>query len=209
MSVRLRLVVAALALLVGTLCALFATDVLRWQHRMARDDARFEAGSTESGLWSLPQPFLLGTAKSVLALGDDRAYRMAVREFVLGRPREEHFSDAELISQRGRAQEELAALVEGSQDAKRRAAAANLLGVLGFANSAIDPQQAPTYLAAAITSFRQAIELDSSNADAKYNLELALVRLPDAKRSTGQNPSPNTKGGTGSGAGAGRSGSGY
>ena len=209
MSVRVRLVLAALALLVGTLCALFATDVLRWQHRMAWGDARFEAGSTESGLWSLPQPFLLDSAKSVLALGDDRAYRMAVREFALGRPREEHFSDAELISQRGRAQEQLAALVESGQDAKRRAAAANLIGVLGFANSAIDPQQAPTYLAAAITSFRQAIELDPSNADASYNLELALVRLPDAKRSTGQNPSPNTQSGTGSGAGAGRSGSGY
>lgn len=209
MSVRVRLVLAALALLVGTLCALFATDVLRWQHRMAWGDARFEAGSTESGLWSLPQPFLLDSARSVLALGDDRAYRMAMREFALGRPREEHFSDAELISQRGRAQEQLAALVESGQDAKRRAAAANLIGVLGFANSAIDPQQAPTYLAAAITSFRQAIELDPSNVDASYNLELALVRLPDAKRSTGQNPSPNTQSGTGSGAGAGRSGSGY
>jgi hypothetical protein len=209
MSVRLRVVVAALALLVGTVCALFATDVLRWQHRMEWGDARFEAGSTESGLWSLPQPFLLDTSKSVLALGDDRTYRMAVREFVLGRPREEHFSDAEQISQRGRAQEQLATLVEGGQDAKRRAAAANLIGVLGFANAAIDPQQASTYLAAAITSFRQAIELDPSNADAKYNLELALVRLPDAKRSTGQNPSSNTQSGTGSGAGAGRSGSGY
>jgi hypothetical protein len=208
-SVRFRLVVAALALLVGTFCALFATDVLRWQDRMEWGDTRFEAGSTESSLWSLPQPFLLDTSKSVLALGDDRVYRMAVREFVLGRPREERFSDAELISQRGRAQEQLATLVESGQDAKRRAAAANLIGVLGFANSAIDPQQAPTYLAAAITTFRQAIELDPSNADAKYNLELALVRLPDAKRSTGQNPSSNTKGGTGSGAGAGRSGSGY
>jgi hypothetical protein len=209
MSVRLRVVVAALALLVGTLCALFATDVLRWQHRMEWGDTRFEAGSTESGLWSLPQPFLLDTSKSVLALGDDRTYRMAVREFVLGRPREEHFSDAEQISQRGRAQEQLSTLVEGGQDAKRRAAAANLIGVLGFANAAIDPQQASTYLAAAITSFRQAIELDPSNADAKYNLELALVRLPGAKRSTGQNRSSNTQSGTGSGAGAGRSGSGY
>jgi TPR repeat len=209
MSVRLRVVVAALALLVGTLCALFATDVLRWRDRMAWGDTRFEAGSTESGLWSLPQPFLLDTSRSVLALGDDRTYRMAVREFVLGRPREEHFSDAEQISQRGRAQEELAALVEGGQDAKRRAAAANLIGVLGFANAAIDPQQASTYLSAAITSFRQAIELDPSNADAKYNLELALIRLPDAKRSAGQNPSSNTQSGTGSGAGAGRSGSGY
>jgi hypothetical protein len=209
MSVRLRVAVAALALLVGTLCALFATDVLRWQHRMERGDTRFEAGSTESGLWSLSQPFLFDTSKAVLALGDDRTYRLAVREFVLGRPREEHFSDAEQISQRGRAQEQLAALVEGGQDAKRRAAAANLLGVLGFANAAIDPQQAPTYLAAAVTSFRQAIELDPSNADAKYNLELALIRLPDAKRSTGQKPSSNTQSGTGSGAGAGRSGSGY
>ena len=209
MSVRVRVVLAVLALLAGTLCALFATDVLRWQHRMEWGDTRFEAGSTESGLWSLPQPFLLDTSKSVLALDDDRTYRMAVREFVLGRPREEHFSDAEQISQRGRAQEQLATLVEGGQDATRRAAAANLIGVLGFANAAIDPQQASTYLAAAITSFRQAIELDPSNADAKYNLELALVRLPDAKRSAGQNPSPNTKSGTGSGAGAGRSGSGY
>jgi hypothetical protein len=209
MSGRLRVVVAALALLVGTLCALFATDVLRWQHRMDWGDTRFEAGSTESDLWSLPQPFLLSTSKSVLALGDDRSYRMAVREFVLGRPREEHFSDAGQISQRGRAQEQLATLVESGQDAKRRAAAANLIGVLGFANAAIDPQQASSYLAGAIASFRQAIELDPSNADAKYNLELALVRLPGAKRSTGQNPSSNTQSGTGSGAGAGRSGSGY
>src|SRR5262245_815524 len=58
-------------------------------------------------------------------------------------------------------------------DARRRSRAANMVGVL-----ALDPQLAPTFgqdflklVQGAIDSFRYAVELDPSNADAKRNLE--------------------------------------
>lgn len=209
MNVPVRIAVAAVCLVLGVAAALLATDVLRWQSRIAADDTRLEAGSTESDLWKLPRPFLPGAAESLLGLGDDLAYRRALREFALGRPREETFSDTQVISQRGRAQERLGEIVNSHQPLSRRAAAANLMGVLGFANAAIDPSQAPAYLESAVASFRQAIALDPSNADAKYNLELALTRLPPARQAAGQSPAPKSQGGSGSGAGSGRAGSGY
>jgi hypothetical protein len=208
-STRLRVAAAAVCLVFGTLTLLLATDVLRWQESMKSGDTRFEAGSSRSSLWSVPHVFTFGVGKSVAGVNDDLAYRTALREFARGLPRSERASDTEIISQRGKAQEELAAIASGTQDPRLRAAASNLVGVLGFANAAIDPSQAPTYLTDSIARFREAIALDPNNADAKHNLELALARIGPAKRASGQSKPRTTRGGTGSGAGSGEPGSGY
>lgn len=209
MSTRLRVAAAVLCLLVGTFAVLLATDVLRWHGSMRSGDTRFEAGSSRASLWSVPHAFTFGVGKAVAGVNDDLSYRTALREFARGLPRSERASDTEIIAQRGKAQEQLAAIASGTQDPRLRAAASNLTGVLGFANAAIDPSQAPTYLTDSIARFREAIALDPDNADAKHNLELALARIGPAKRASGQSKPRTTRGGTGSGSGAGEPGSGY
>jgi hypothetical protein len=210
MSNRLKLVAATVLLLAGAVLALLATDVVRWQSRMRSGDTRFAFVPGKRDLWTPSQLVPLGAAKALLGLDDDLAYRRAVRAFVNSQPREIPYSDTDVVARRGQAQELLAEIADGTQDPKRRAAASNLIGALGFANAALDPSQATTYLSNAVESFRQAISLDPANADAKYNLELALDRLKTAERESGQQPPPrDTRGGTGSGAGTGEPGTGY
>jgi hypothetical protein len=208
-SDRLRIAAAIGLLLVGTVAILLATDVLRWQSSMSSGDTRFAAGSSSRALWRVPHAFTFGAGKSVAGLDDDVSYRTALREFARGLPRSERSSNTEIISQRGKAQEELAAIASGTQDPRLRAAASNLIGVLVFANAAIDPGQGPTYLADSIGRFRTAIALDPDNADAKHNLELALARMGPAKQAAGQSKPKTKQAGKGSGGGAGDPGSGY
>lgn len=210
MSARLRIVAAVICLTAGLASALLGTDLLRWRSGMRAGDTRFASGSLAGDLWT-PQQFLpLGAARAALGLDDDLVYRHAVRAFVLGRPREVPYSDTDVLIKRVQAQELLEGIVDSRADSSRKAEAANLIGVLGFANSAIDPNQAYNYLKEAITSFRQSIALDPENPDAKYNLELALERFRKTRPPAGQQPKQrDTRGGSGSGAGTGEPGSGY
>jgi hypothetical protein len=82
--------------------------------------------------------------------------------------------------------------------------------VIGLARLVSETQDRTALLSETVANLQLAIELDPSNDEAKYNLELALQRsrgLELTEGAGGQNPSP---GGTGSsGAGAGDPGSGY
>jgi hypothetical protein len=78
---------------------------------------------------------------------------------------------------------------------------------------ALDPNEAPSdaaqlasLIAGAIGTFRNAVEIDPSNADAKHNLELAL-RIAGFANLPGSEPSGSPQGGEL--AGAGTPGSGY
>jgi hypothetical protein len=208
-STRSKVATAVLCFVLGVAFVLLAVDVQRWQSRLRADDASFASTPPRSNQWAPSQVLPLGTAKALLALADDVSYRQAVREFLRGQPRSDPFSDTDVIARRGHAEELLAGIVEGDQDPGRRSAAANLIGVLGFANAVLDASAAQTYLSSAADSFRTAISIDPENADAKYNLELALARLEAAERSGGSPPPPDTASGSGAGAGTGRPGSGY
>jgi hypothetical protein len=205
----LRIAAAAVVLVAALVCALLAADMLLLERGLRSSDTRFASGSLGSDLWQPRQILPLGAAKDLLAVDDDVAYRDAVRAFVLGRPREQAFRTPDLLGQRGHAQDLLQGIVENHQDARRRAEAANLIGVLGFANAAIDPDQAYSYLSEAIGRFRQAIALDPRSDDAKYNLELALTRIKKTSRPSGQRQPRDNRGGTGGGAGTGEANSGY
>jgi len=205
----LRIAAAAVALVLAVGCALVATDVLLLQNGVRTGDTRFASGSVGKDLWRPHQLLPFGATASLLGVEDDVAYRRAIRAFVLGRPREQPFRDTDLLALRGQAQDELQAIVDGDESAQRKAEAANLMGVLGFANAAIDTDQAYQYLSEAIGRFRQAIAFDPSRDDAKYNLELALTRIKSTPRPQAQRGPRDTRGGTGGGAGTGEAGSGY
>jgi hypothetical protein len=204
-----RVGLAVALTVVAMVSVLLATDLLDWRGRIDAGDTRFASGSLASNLWQPRQLVPYGAARSLLGVQDDLDYREAVRAFVVGRPREQPYGDTELLGARGHARELLERIVDGRGDPKRRSAAANMIGVLGFANTAIDPDQAYSYLTESVRWFRKAIALDPANDDAKYNLELALTRLENVKPPPGQKPPKGAKGGAGSGAGTGEPGSGY
>jgi hypothetical protein len=205
----LRIGAAGVLALVAIAVSLLATDLLDWRSRIDGGDTRFASGSLAAGMWEPRQLVPFGVAKSMLGVQDDLSYREAVRAFVLGRPREQPFGDTDLLGARGHARELLEPIVDGAGAPSRRGAAANMIGVLGFANAAIDPDQSYSYLTESVRWFRRAIALDPGNDDAKYNLELALSRLKNVKPPPSQKPPKGSKGGAGSGAGTGEPGSGY
>lgn len=172
-GLMLRVAGAVACLTAGAILVLLATDASGWSKRMPADDLRYRANPAASDLWQ-PRalaPFRL--AATALGVADDTAYRRALREFRLGRPLELIFS-TEISTYRAQAQVDLARVRSQGGDPLRRSQAANLLGVLGFAMATQDRTQAKTFLNNAITSFRDAIELDPRNEDALFNLEYAL-----------------------------------
>jgi hypothetical protein len=208
---RLALGLAALAsfALAATL-VLVAVDATRWSSALDSGDVRYRNEPANERLWSADARVPLGIARDTLGVEDDVAFREALRAL-----REAHLddpvvSDPELAIRRNEAQSRLEAIVAADPDDVRRSRAAGLLGVLGLARSVYETQEREALLSATIANLRLAIELDPSNDEAKYNLELAHQRsrgLELTEAAAGQNPAP---GGTGSkGAGAGEPGSGY
>src|SRR5438105_187347 len=144
----------------------------------------------------------------MLGVRDDVAYRQGVRLFRLGRPRVAQVRIPALRA-RSQAQTLLVRAVRTDSDLHRRSAEANLLGSLFLAGNAgtTDPSTRTDFLIAASAEYTAAVTLDPGNDDAKYNLELTLVRRR-AEVFAGQG-SGNTPGSLGRGAGLGRTGHGY
>jgi hypothetical protein len=207
--VRARLVAVGLVLAAaGTLLMLLAIDVGRWHSTLVRGDVRFAADPVGRYPWAADTVLPFGLGERVLGVRDDVAYRQGVRLFRLGRPRVAQPSDAAL-SARSQAQTVLARASRADPDPRRRAAEANLLGSLFLAGNAgtTDPRTREDFLRAASAEFGLAVVLDPANDDAKYNLELTLVRRR-AQVSIGPG-SGTTPGSLGRGAGLGITGHGY
>ena len=96
------------------------------------------------------------------------------------------------------------------RDAATSSRAASLLGALGLARFVYETQEREALLSSTVSNLTLAIDLDPTNDEPKFNLELAYQRGRGSSwrgRRRDTNPSP---GGQGSkGAGAGEPGSGY
>jgi hypothetical protein len=207
-SARLRIALAGVCVVGAVALALLATDTLRWPGAMRAGDVRYADDPARPGLWHLTGAFPFGAARGLLSLDDDIAYRSALQSFLRGKPRTLPFSDSNFFGIRAHAQQQLAAIALHDPNPERSSAAANLVGVLGFANAVFDQERSQVYLANAVESFRTAIRLDPGNADAKYNLELALARLQAAEEDN-QSNTGSSKGKHGAAAGTGEPGTGY
>jgi hypothetical protein len=208
MSARLRLALAGVCVIGAAALALLATDTLRWPGALRSGDVRYADDPTRSGIWHLTGAFPFGAARGLLGLGDDIAYREALQSFWLGKPRALPFSDSNFFGIRAHAQQQLSAIVLHDPNWQRGSAAANLVGVLGFANAVFDQERTQIYLGNAVESFRTAIRLDPNNPDAKYNLELALARLQAANEDN-QSNTGSSQGQKAAAAGTGEPGTGY
>jgi hypothetical protein len=170
-----RIAGAVLCLGAAVFLLLFAIDARDWGKRIASDDLRFTANPSPKSLWRPTEVAPFGLARNVLGINDDVKYREAVRLYRLGRPLE-NLTQREFESLRAQAQVALSD-VESSGDPVRRSQAANMLGVLDLSLAVRDSTLATTFLADAIGNFRDAMALDDSNADARFNLEFTMYEL--------------------------------
>jgi hypothetical protein len=206
---RAALVALGLVLiLLAAGAALLALDVHRWHGTMASDDLRYRVTPASGDLWSVSAIFPWNAARDLLGLQDDLAYRDAVGAFWRGRPRLPAYGQPRLIAYRAEAQGRLNDIADRDRNDRRASEAENLFGVLAFVNAARDDALRASFLANGVASFQNAIALDPTNENAKYNLELALSRLADEGVAGQQTRGGGEKGGQ-SGAGAGEAGSGY
>jgi len=201
---------AATCFLAGACSFLLAADVASWRDALPEGDVRYQVAPDAEGLWEPDERLPIDLARGLAGVGDDVEFRQAVRALRLARLEDGTVSDPELALRRNEALARLEAIATGEGDRVRRSRAAGLLGVLGIARLASETQDRVAILESTIASLQYALTLDPDNADAKFNLELALQRgrgIQLTEGAGGSNPSP---GGAGSrGAGASDAGSGY
>ncbi|HXF97702.1 MAG TPA: hypothetical protein VNJ46_03700 [Gaiellaceae bacterium] len=210
MSRSARAAAALLCLVLGASLVALALDAGRWREALREGDLRY-AADPERASWEPARQVVPGAlVPALLGVDDDIAYRLALRAVRLSRPESVGLSDPELVVRRNEAIARLTEILQGDGPARRRSAAANLLGVLSFSDSLYDYENRGRLLATATSRFREAIELDPGNDEAKHNLELALQRTEEvqfAESGGGTNP---IRGGRGAkGAGATEPGGGY
>jgi hypothetical protein len=165
--------VAALVVCAAFLVAL-AADVLRWDRTMRDDDIAYAAHADASWMPSTLLP--AGITRTALGLEDDVELRGAVDQFWKSDPRAplQVFTD---VTRRTAAERRLARLMETEERPERRSVLATLRGAFLLEEARNSPVQRHVFLRRAIEQFERAAELDPGNADAVYNLELALKLL--------------------------------
>ena len=168
-AVAVVALVAAAAVLVAV-----AADVLRWDRTMRDDDIAYAAGGAPS--WEPNTLLPAGLTRGALGLADDVAYRGTVDQFWKSEPRAplQVFTD---VTRRTAAERRIARLMEDETSASRRSALATLRGALLLEEARNSPVQRHVFLRRAIEQFQRASELDPGNADAVFDLELALKLL--------------------------------
>jgi hypothetical protein len=197
-------------LVVAVFLILLATDVLRWSSDLQASDVRYRANPSAAGLWQINALVPGDPGRGLLGIDDDLALRKAVRSLELSRLGSRAHFQPQLIVQRADAEARLQTLASGEGDRTQRSRAAELLGVLQLASPTSNPQQRSAFLLKAVANLQKAIQLDPSNDEAKYNLEVALRGTHGVQTVQGS-PTPNvTTGRPGSrGAAAGGPGGGY
>jgi hypothetical protein len=187
-----RALCAAVALIAAAFLVAVAIDVGRWQRAGGRTPATLAGG----------------VAGELLGTHDDVALRSAVRSFRAAERVPVGFDDGRRRS-RARAEAE-GRLSDVAATAAPWAAsqAYDLLGVLAWGGArapagVLDPADQ------AVQAFTAAARLDPANADAAFNLEIAVRALRGAGVRRGASPGSGTTGLGRSGAGAGAAGTGY
>ena len=180
------LVATVVTLAAAVVALLLALDVGRWQTTLTRDDSRFPAAPTRLDLWHADSLVPFDAGKRLLAVDDDLDYSQTLQSFLLADPDANPFlkSNSDLI--RSRALVSLAGFLRTADEPRRRAQAANLLGIMGLGLATTDNQgQRLRFLLYAARAFRGALTLDPRNEDAKFNLELTLRLLQRLPTGTG------------------------
>jgi hypothetical protein len=205
---RVGLLVAGLVLLgLAVLLAVAAEDARTWPDRLREGDVRYRAVPSAGDPW----PESRRTVRTLLGVNDDLRYRRALWAYRVSEQRvraaQQEFGGAEL---RAQVETLLGGLAASDTDPVRRSSAATILGVLAYGEYVRSSRGGSVFLQRSLRSFREAIQLDPSNDDAKFDLELLLELVASSRGETG-----GTAGGPGGpetdvgGAGITRPGEGY
>jgi len=174
---------AATALLaLAVLVALLASDIRAWQTTLREDDA-LAASAPAAVNWDAPTR-LGSISERLLGVRDDVEARGALALYLRNASVHARLDNAQQVALARSRTEQALAQVARSSEGTRASQAETLLGVLVFNDVApstdpfeptagIDPNQAE----ASVADFRDAVRTDPSNANAKYDLELALRLL--------------------------------
>jgi hypothetical protein len=203
-SRRIVAAVVGIVLLVAlaVVLALGAVDALRWRGAVERDDVTFIASRGRPGLWRVDTLLPRDPVRRALGVRDDLAYRRAVQRFLLGRPNQQA-RDQHDLAVRAQADFELARVGPAGGSAEARSRAATLRGALAFEEARSSGPRSAAAIQRSLEQFREAIGLDASNEQAKYDLELVLrlIRSSDEGGSRQGRRGPRPNGSPGSGAG--------
>jgi hypothetical protein len=180
-----RLAAAALALLLALAFFFVAEDVRRWPGRLEAADVRYLTGSGSED-WEPADRLPIRFGDDLLALDDDLAFRRALMLFRREhQDAEESRPTSERIQRQTVLEQTLIDAEEGARDRRRRAQAANLLGVLYSEMAQSAGPGGEVFVDRALAAWRRAVIVDPANLDAKVNLELmlTLLREPEELRS--------------------------
>jgi hypothetical protein len=202
MERTMKIACAAVLAAVAVLAALLAGDVRSVPTAVTQGDATY--GVTPHRATWTPSTRLGGTATSLLGVGDDLAFRRALRLYRIVQSTPNRLDTAvELQTLRSQAETALAASARGPHASQ----AETLLGALAFGESA--GGAGSNAADAAIADFSNAVRADPTNTAAKFDLEL-MLRLTVAQGSrSGSGPGGSFGRGGRRGAGGGVPGTGY
>jgi hypothetical protein len=202
------LALALVAVAAAAVLVVLALDVLKWEDDLEHADLRFEAIAGERDMWRSDTILPVRLSRDLLDVDEDVEFREVLQQFALARirtpPREQRD-----LAKRGAVETELARLGEQALGPERRSLIANMSGALSFEEARFDEGQRATFLRRSLAEFREAIQLDPANEDAKYNLELVLRLIQNAENESGSGGGGARGDTQASGAGAATSGSGY
>jgi len=206
---RVASVIAGLAALAGAVVlVLVAVDARAWSATVQNDDNLFRVAPAQPD-WDAGARAPFGLSERLLGTGDDVRLRRAIQAFQLARLQTTFFiQDPRLQAAKAQATLALVDVQRRGPSNRDRAIAANLLGVLAFQEARLDPSTAQTSIRRAALAFRRAILWDSTNEDAKSNLEL-ILRLAQVANQVRRDQEGIFGNARGRGTGAGRGGRGY
>jgi hypothetical protein len=160
----------------GVLLALLAADVRRWDEHARAGDLRFEVDPA-AARWTASSRLPFDPALRLLGLRDQLAFRRAAQRFEAVKSAGNGFDNGvSEVQTRGEVQAQLADRGRAG-DARLASAADNLAGILAFVDSRRTGANAPAPVERSVAAFRDAVQLDPANEDAKFNLELLLRQL--------------------------------
>jgi hypothetical protein len=173
-----RVTAAAFAVL-AVLAVLLAADLRAWPAALEHGDTLYELNPA-SAQWS-PQTSLGGLAATMLGTGGDLASRRALHLYDQTITFQQTVSDQEEIETARAEAVDALATPAASSDGSVASQARTLQGVLAFDAASLGGGS--SQVGAAIADFTAALELDSANTTAEFDLEL-LLRLGQAEPAT-------------------------
>jgi hypothetical protein len=172
MSVR-RSAGGVILLAAATIVALLAADALGWRDAIRRGDTTFARAPADAS-WKGGAVLPGDPARVLLGLDLPLRFRGAAQSFAAVQSAGQGFDNGLSEARtRGEVEAELAQIAR-SHDRGIASAAENLLGILAFADASRTGPNEPAPVDQSVADFQAAVRLDSTNADAKFNLEQLL-----------------------------------